>query len=360
MDELPRRYAGVDVPHLEQYTGSWAIEPIRFQQFKDFCAAMNPAEHLQLRASRPARDDEPDDPGYEILAGGVARMAIIGPMTKYGSSFAPLGGTILAKRTLRTLRQDPDVRGLVLEMDSPGGTVAGTDDLAQELAATSQQIPVVVHAADILASAAVYVASQAGMIVATKSTIIGSIGVLYRLEDNSAAYAMEGRKVHAVTSAKYKTIGMDGLPITEEQLAEVQRNADGFHTMFVAAIAAGRRMDPAAVELLADGRVHFAAEAKRFGLIDQVGSFDRAVGLVRDMIRQKEEAGKSNARRTVAHHPATVPLVARWSAEQESNYAAAECSTALMEQATEETNMSTETKATAAPVNREPDRKSVV
>lgn len=351
MDELPRRYAGVDVPHWEQYTGCWAIEPNRFRDFKDFCARMNPTEHLQASASRPAAANEPDDPGYEILPGGVALMSVIGPMTKYGSSFAPLGGTLMARRTLRAVRQDPKVRGLVMVFDSPGGTVSGTDDLAQEVAATQQQMPVVIHGQDIMASAAYYVGSQGSMIVATKSTLIGSIGVLYRLEDSSAQYAMQGTKVHAVVSAKHKGIGVEGTPITEEQLAEVQRLADAFHGMFVSAIAAGRRMDPGAAELLADGRVHYAAEAKRLGLIDQVGSLDRAVGIARDMIRQREEAGSNTA---APARPGQAPRRSGQSIGpigpmgQETN-AAAECSTALMETETEEMTMNTEITATAAP-----------
>jgi len=208
MDELPRRYAGVDVPHWEQYTGWWAIHPLRFQQFAAFCGGLNPQAHLS--AGRIARRGEEEDAAPYTVHDGVALLEIVGPMTKYGSSFAPLGAMLQTRRNLRAALADPKVRAAVLRIDSPGGTTTGTDDLAAEVLTANQKKPIVAYGEDLMASAAYYVASQAEEIVATKATEIGSIGVFTVVDVAVAGPTGLGRVLGTVTIGPH-LVGAVGL-----------------------------------------------------------------------------------------------------------------------------------------------------
>ena len=338
MDELPRRYAGVDVPHWEQYTGWWAIHPLRFQQFAAFCGGLNPQAHLS--AGRIARRGEEEDAAPYTVHDGVALLEIVGPMTKYGSSFAPLGAMLQTRRNLRAALADPKVRAAVLRIDSPGGTTTGTDDLAAEVLTANQKKPIVAYGEDLMASAAYYVASQAEEIVATKATEIGSIGVFTVVDDWSGFYAQKGIKTHVIATGKFKGAGVAGTAITEEQLNEWQRMVDGFMELFVGAIALGRRMETQKVRELGDGRMWLAAEAKRLGLIERLGSLETAMNRARALAGDREET-KSTVHRTAAH--GIGPM-------EQTQYADAdEGSAALMETENEEMNMNTEKTAGAAP-----------
>ena len=332
MDELPRRYAGLDVPHWEQYTGCWAIHPPRFHQFAAFCAGLNPQNHVlaaQAAMATSRRQQEEDAVGYAIHD-GVALMEIVGPMTKYGSSFAPMGAMLEARRTLRAAVADPRVRAVVMRIDSPGGTVAGTDDLANEVAAAAEKKPIVAFAEDLMASAAYYVASQADEIVATRSTDIGSIGVLMVIDDFSGMYAMKGIKTHVLSTGAQKGAGVEGTPITNEQLDEWQRMVDEHMEFFVSAISRGRGMDREQVLVLGDGRMWLAAEAKKLGLIDRVGSLEQAMKRARELAGQRDNSTSTTARGTTARQ------------DDEKRATADDGSAALMETETKEIEMGTQ------------------
>src|SRR5690606_9547065 len=127
-------------------------------------------------------------------------------------------------------------------------------DVADDVFQANQTKPVVTLGEDLVASAAYYVGSQAGKFFATRSSLIGSIGVYAVLHDLSAMAAMDGVKVHVIKSAAFKGGGVPGTEITPEQLAEWQVVVDAFHRDFVQAVARGRRLSEPQARQLADGR----------------------------------------------------------------------------------------------------------
>jgi ClpP class serine protease len=106
---------------------------------------------------------------------------------------------------------------------------------------------------------------------------VGSIGTYGAIFDYSGAAAMEGVKAYVVRAGKYKGMGTPGTEITQDHLAELQRNVDALNARFLSGVSTGRRMNSDRVAELADGRVHIGAEALALGLVDAVGSFDAAM-----------------------------------------------------------------------------------
>jgi len=135
---------------------------------------------------------------------------------------------------------------------------------------------------DLGASAAYFVASQAGRIVANQAAEVGSIGTYGVVMDSSGMAAREGIKVHVVKAGRYKGMGVPGTEITSEQLVEMQRVVDAANALFIAAVARGRPMSADRVAELADGRVHIAAEALKLNLIDGIQTFDAALESLRN------------------------------------------------------------------------------
>jgi protease-4 len=293
LTQIPGHYGGVMVPHWDQYRGVYAMPVDCFDSIMATVRATDPQGHVAETsekreeriaaggATRTWRDDaELDAHGYQIVGDGVAVVDLNGPMTKYGGSFSSMqGGMVGLRRTLRAAAADGAVGSILLRVDSPGGSVAGTDDTADDLRRINRVKPVVAFLEDVAASGAYYVASSAGMIIAAKGAEVGSIGVYMVVDDWSALFAREGVKRYVIRSGAMKGAGVPGTEITAEQLADFQRNVDEIHALFVASVAAGRKMSVETVEKLADGRIHIASQAKMLGLVDEIGTFDDAVAV---------------------------------------------------------------------------------
>ncbi|HLY67397.1 MAG TPA: S49 family peptidase, partial [Chloroflexota bacterium] len=225
-------------------------------------------------------DDDPDNRPY-VRTGGTAIVAIEGPLTKRMTCMSwLLGGTstVEMRQAIRQARRDPKVRSLMVYIDSPGGQVAGTFDLADELAACGADMPTMAYISDLCASAAYAIGCMAGEMVANRAAMVGSIGTYMSIQDESKLYGAAGVKVHVIRAGKFKGAGTPGTAITEEQLAEWQRTVDELNAQFLDTIARGRRMEAEAVAAIADGRIHVGAAAQGLGLIDLVADFDTALG----------------------------------------------------------------------------------
>lgn len=217
-----------------------------------------------------------DDKPYEIV-NGVALLAIDGPMTRKPTSMSSYFGgtsTVLLRQELREARRDPDVKSAVLVIDSPGGSVAGTNELGEEIAAFAGEKPIVGYIPDLCASAALWAAAQCSMVIAGPAGWIGSIGVYGSVIDKSRAYENEGYRVHVISSGGVKGAGVPGTPVTDEQIAEMKREVGIMTGMFVSAVASGRRMDEGDVRKLATGQIFDARDALSKGLIDAIMPLD--------------------------------------------------------------------------------------
>ena len=226
--------------------------------------------------------DERGDPGpCYTVSGSVAVMPVQGVMTK-GLTFYQLaygGHTMLElARACEEVAADPKITGLVLDMDTPGGTVAGSSELAEAIRAVKAAgKPVVARVSDLCASVGYYLAANADSIVADEDALVGYIGTYQVIADWSKAYEAAGVKVHVIRAGKFKGAGAMGTEVTPEQLAMWQTEVDAMTALFCQAVSRGRKMPVARVEELADGAGHIAAEALSLGLIDAIGNLDAAL-----------------------------------------------------------------------------------
>lgn len=258
---------------LNDYLGLWAVEPTAFASLWGMVAATDLAAHVA--AAKPG--GPPASRTWMRPAKGgqnVAVVPITGTLMKAESSF---GGTstVQTRRDIRQAAADPTVSAVLLAIDSPGGTVAGTADLAADVRAARRKKPVWAHVDDLAASAAYWVASQADQIFANAPTaLVGSIGTVMTVYDLSQAAERDGVKVLRFATGPLKGAGTPGTPVTDEQAAAFQSLVDGAQAHFDAAVRSGRGLSAADLAAVRTGGVFQAAEAQARRLIDGVRSLD--------------------------------------------------------------------------------------
>lgn len=272
-NEITSRIAPIDA--------NWAIDAGRAKDYISQIKGIDVIEAHRRQGEVDAAlfaEDKPGEPKkpYQVR-NGVAVIEISGPMTKKPSSMSFLFGgasTIVIRNQIRSAMIDPEVVAACLVIDSPGGQVAGTADLADDIFAFRKSKPIGCYISDMAASAAYWAASQGTEIWANSTAIVGSIGAYMVVEDYSQMVADMGIKVHVVKSAEFKGAGEPGTEVTDAQLAEFKRPIMSIHRVFVSAIARGRGKEPEDIEGLDDGRVHVGKEAKKLGLVDRIGTLD--------------------------------------------------------------------------------------
>jgi signal peptide peptidase SppA len=211
---------------------------------------------------------------------GIATISIEGPILRKPGLFARviMGATDSEEigAAVREAGQRADIKAVFLNIDSPGGTVAGTPELAAAVASLDAQKPVYAFSSGLMASAAYWIASQARAIYATPSAQVGSIGVVQAVVDRSAAINAAGIKVEVFSVGKYKAMGAPGTPLTDDQRELIQSNlaeiAGEFHA---AVLAKGRAIPPEAME----GQTFSGRQAQRHNLAGMVP--DRAEAMRR-------------------------------------------------------------------------------
>ncbi|MDR7555284.1 MAG: signal peptide peptidase SppA [Armatimonadota bacterium] len=226
-----------------------------------------------------------DAPAERYLSGEgpekIAVVRVVGPISREGRGVALLG-TGASSRALVALleraRRDPAIRAVIVELDTPGGSVVASDELYQALVALRRAgKPVVALLTEVAASGGYYVAAAADHIVAAPTTVTGSIGVIVALANTEALSRKIGVRTIVFKSGAFKDLGNPNRPMTPAEAAIVQRLVDEAYARFVEAVARGRRMDPARVRRLADGRIYTGLQAQRLGLVDSLGHLPAAV-----------------------------------------------------------------------------------
>lgn len=326
MDSVAETLRGLTVPHLDQYFGVWAILEDTLRAALARVEKLNLRAHVEIRQGRRSRTEaaSPEPKAistfgdYELTADGVAIIELTGPLMKFASSLSGGTSTVAARRNLRLAIADERVKAIALRIDSPGGTVSGTKDLADDVASAAAKKPLMAYIEDLGASAAYWIASQAETIACNPTAMVGSIGTYAVLADSSAQAKKKGLVMHVVRAGDFKGMGVPGTPVTDEQLAEMQRLVDDLNSHFLQAVAAGRNLPAKTVAGLADGRVHVGVRARELGLVDVVQSFDEALASL--TYELKAPAGVraadvsdplSDGAATMADSPATATPVAK-------------------------------------------------
>ena len=181
---------------------------------------------------------------------------------------------------LNRARDDISIRAIILKINSPGGGVTASDIIYKEIHKFKQErnIPVVAVFMDVAASGGYYVAMAADRVYAHPTTITGSIGVIFGLLNVKEGLDKIGIKDYSITSGDNKAIGSPTKEMTEEQRQILQSIINDMYDRFVTVVDKGRpdlRRDT--ILKLADGRIYTANQAKKNGLVDDIGYFDEFV-----------------------------------------------------------------------------------
>jgi protease-4 len=200
----------------------------------------------------------------------------------FGSGENPVS---LFREKLQEAADDKHVKAVVLRLNSPGGAVTASDIMYQDLLHFRQRThkPVVACMMDVAASGAYYLAMASDRIYAHPSTVTGSIGVIMNLYNASGLFAKIGVSTDPIKSGPNKDIGNPGRPMTEEERAILQGMVNSFYGQFVEVVARGRNLPEDRVRALADGRVYTGVDAKKLGLVDEIGYLDDAIQMAKDM-----------------------------------------------------------------------------
>jgi protease-4 len=184
---------------------------------------------------------------------------------------------------LRTFREDKGVKAIVLRVETPGGLVAPSQEMHDEVMRTKASKPVVVSMGTVAASGGYYLSAPASRILADPGTATGSIGVILQFQDFHVILDKFGYRTRVVKSGPLKDAGSPFRAMTEAEKAVFQSLVDDIFAQFVDAVAQGRKMSREAVLKLADGRVYSGRQALKAGLVDELGGFWDAVTLAQEL-----------------------------------------------------------------------------
>jgi protease-4 len=229
--------------------------------------------------------------GGERTLGGagpdkIAVIRVIGPITREGLGGLPLGSGGAGSRRIVALldraQRDPAVKAVLLELNTPGGSVVASDEINRKLQTLRRERKVVVALmTEVAASGGYYVAAGADHIVADPTTITGSIGVVLTLTNIEELSRKIGWRTIVFKSGALKDLGNPNRPVTPREAAILQEFVNEAYGRFIDVVAQGRRMDRARVSSLADGRIYSGGQAHRLGLVDSLGGFTEALDVAK-------------------------------------------------------------------------------
>lgn len=237
-------------------------------------------------------DEERDRKPYMVTPDGVAVIGISGTLVKKASWLDAESG-LQSYESIRSqfgdAVADPRIRGILLDVDSPGGEVGGLFDLADEVFAARQEKPVYAIANDEAFSAAYALASSAEKLLVTRTGGVGSVGVIAVHLDQSGFDEKVGRKFTAVYAGARKNDFSTHQPLTDDARATLQTEIDRLYEIFVGAVGRNRDLKAALVRNTEAG-LFYGEKALASGLADRVGTFDQAVAAVVEAAKARRQA----------------------------------------------------------------------
>ncbi|MDH3652843.1 MAG: signal peptide peptidase SppA [Myxococcales bacterium] len=211
----------------------------------------------------------------------IAVVTVKGAISESG---APMGRRASIVAALRHARQDRRALGVLLWVDSPGGSAEASDLIHREVVRVREKKPVVAYFGEVAASGGYYVAAHANAIVAQPLGLTGSIGVVSARLLASQLLDRVGIRTEVLRTGPHADIYSPHRPLSEEERSLMNRELDAFYESFVALVADGRGRTVDEIEPLARGRVWLAADAHRHGLVDRLGGMDQALELLKETI----------------------------------------------------------------------------
>ncbi len=186
-------------------------------------------------------------------------------------------------RQLKKYEEDGSVKAVLLRIDSPGGVVAPSQEIYEQVAATRDKKPVVASMGSVAASGGYYIACGADSIVANPGTLTGSIGVIFEYPVFGELFKKVGIQMEVVKSGELKDVGSASRPLTPRERQMLQAVINDTYEQFVEVVAKNRHLERPKVLALADGSIFTGRQAKENGLVDKLGTFDDALRLAGKM-----------------------------------------------------------------------------
>lgn len=206
----------------------------------------------------------------------VAIVYAEGEIVDGQGSVGQVGGDRFA-RVFRRLRQEKDVKAIVLRVNSPGGSATASEVIQRELRLTGKTKPVIVSMGDVAASGGYWISTDANRIFAEPNTITGSIGVFGALPNFQKLANNNGITWDSVNTGKYADIQTVSRPKSPQELAIYQTSVNRLYDLFLTKVAQGRNLPQQKVAEIAQGRVWSGVAAKDIGLVDEIGGIDAAI-----------------------------------------------------------------------------------
>ncbi len=179
--------------------------------------------------------------------------------------------------TLKDYVKDLSVKAIVLRVDSPGGAVAPSQEIYEEVRKAVAKKTIVVSMGSVAASGGYYISAPATRIIANPGTLTGSIGVIMEIPNMEGLMSKIGVKSEVIKSGKHKDIASVFRGIGKEEREILQDVLDNVHNQFITAVSEGRKMLRDDVQRIADGRIYTGEQALKIGLVDELGNLEDAV-----------------------------------------------------------------------------------
>lgn len=253
--------------------GLWAILPEQLRVMADYFANYNASDFEAYRTQQVTK--------FKNIEGKIAVLPLHGVITPKPSILGMLfGGTSLDLfgAAFGDAMANKDVGAVLIDIDSPGGSIYGVHEMANRIFNARGKKPIVAMVNNVADSAAYWIAAAAEEIIMTPSGETGSIGVYGIHRDVSEADAKAGLKVTIISSTKYKTEDNPHAPLSDDAKATIQERINEIYGMMVADIAQGRGVSAEKVKTgFGEGRVFGAARAKATGMVDKIGTYDAVI-----------------------------------------------------------------------------------
>ncbi|MBF3951910.1 S49 family peptidase [Burkholderia pseudomallei] len=292
----------------------WAILPERMNAICAVIArlaaerAASPEVMEQVRADAAQVEARRGEATARAGSGAIAVLPFYGISAQRTSPMDDVSGTGLMSiqrytQAFRAALADDSIGGILMDVDSPGGSVYGVMELANEIYQARNQKPVYAISNSLAASAAYWIASSASEFYVTPGGEVGSIGVFAAHQNLAKALEKEGVETTLVSAGKFKTEGNPFGPLTDDARAAMQSRIDAYYGAFTRGIAKNRGVDVATVrEGMGQGRVMSASAAKAENMVDGVATFDDVVRKLAKTIGQGGTQSQAAPKQSRAAH----------------------------------------------------------
>lgn len=306
---------------LDVLTAPWAIVPEKLYEIQEIYIKHSREEKIDIAAieAKIGKPLKNETNSYQVV-NNIAVIPIHGIMAKRANLFTQISGgvsTELAMRDIGEALNDSDVKAIVLDIDSPGGTIDGTLELAEFIFEGRDKKRIVAYSDGLMGSAAYWIGSAAHEIYISGDTVqTGSIGVVAKHVDYSKAEEQMGIKTTEIYAGKYKRIASQYEPLSKEGQQNIQEMVDYLYSVFVDSVAKYREVTTEEVlQNMADGRIFIGKQGITAGLINEISTLDKLTGTILQTqvqnkdIKVKKEVKSMDLEKLKTEHPDMVKQI---------------------------------------------------